>query len=76
MKRFCYYNDLKDPYVIRPFPSVWNCGVVHPFGLDPMSGDVKSLQGLSRSLEILTRIRKAVKDFDLMCGKIFSRTEC
>ncbi|XP_028403663.1 uncharacterized protein LOC114526287 isoform X3 [Dendronephthya gigantea] len=42
---FCYYDDQDDPYVIRPFPSMLKCGVVVPFGLDPMSFDSKHLQG-------------------------------
>ncbi|CAB4008005.1 Hypothetical predicted protein [Paramuricea clavata] len=42
---------------MRPFPSMWNCRVIHPYGLDPFSGDVRSLQGFSRSLEILTYMR-------------------
>ncbi|CAB3985676.1 Hypothetical predicted protein [Paramuricea clavata] len=50
-------EDDDDIYLIRPFPSMWNCRVFHPYGLDPFSGDVRSLQGFSRSLEILTYMR-------------------
>ncbi|XP_028397376.1 uncharacterized protein LOC114521157 isoform X2 [Dendronephthya gigantea] len=60
-KWHCYFEDdvdnKDDIYVMRPFPSMWNCRVVHPHGLDPLSGDVKTLQGLCRSLEILIYMR-------------------
>lgn len=69
--RACYYDnaDEEDPYVIRPFPSVWKCGVAVPHGLDPMAFDTKHLQGLCRSLEILVYMREGVKEFGLSCGK-------
>ena len=54
---------------MRPFPSMWKCGVVHPLGLNPMSGDVKSLQGFRRSLEILTHMKKMTKTLGLLSGK-------
>ena len=69
--RFCYYEDESDPYVVRPFPSMLKCGVIIPFGLDLLSFDTKYLQGLSRSLEILTYMREGVKKFELMCGELF-----
>ena len=47
------------------------CGVIIPFGLDLLSFDTKHLQGLSRSLEILTYMREGVEKFDLMCGELF-----
>lgn len=72
---FCYYDNEDDSYVIRPFPSMWKCGVVHPAGLDPMSGDVKSLQGFSRSLEILTHMRKGTKIFSIYSGNECSASE-
>jgi hypothetical protein len=69
--RSCYYdNDRSDAYVVRPFPSMLKCGVIVPFGLDLMSFDTKHLQGFSRSLEILTYMRKAVKTFGLSCGEL------
>ena len=59
-ERFCYFREdagNNDLYVMRPFPSMWNCRIVHPYGLDPFSGDVRTLQGFSRSLEILTYMK-------------------
>ena len=47
------------------------CGVVIPFGLDLLSFDTKHLQGLSRSLEILTYMREGVEKFELLCGELF-----
>ena len=66
----CYFehHDEEDAYVIRPFPSMWKCGVVVPDGLDPLSFDTKHLQGLCRSLEILVHMRKGRKEFGLACG--------
>ena len=66
----CYFehHDEEDAYVIRPFPSMWKCGVVVPDGLDPPSFDTKHLQGLCRSLEILVHVRKGTKEFGLVCG--------
>ena len=60
---------------MRPLPSTWNCGVVVPNGLDVKSLDVKHLQGLSRSLEILTRIREATIEFCYRCGKLYKHGE-
>ena len=54
---------------MRPLPSTWNCGVVVPSDLDVTSLDLKHLQGLSRSLEILTKIRKAKNEYAYRCGK-------
>lgn len=72
---YCYYDNEDDPYVIRPFPSIWKCGVIHPFGLDPMLGDVKSLLGFSRSLEILTHMKKMTKTLDILSGNECSGNE-
>ena len=69
--RHCYYEDENDAYVVRPFPSMLKCSMIIPFGLDLLSFDTKHLQGLSRSLEILTYMREGVKKFDLMCGELF-----
>ena len=68
--RSCYYKDQSDPYVARPFPTMLKCGVVIPFGLDLLSFDTKHLQGLSRSLEILTYMREGSKKFSHMCGEL------
>lgn len=68
--RFCYYEDESDAYVVRPFPSTLKCGVIIPFGLDLLSFDTKRLQGLSRSLEILTYMREGVKKYKLWCGEL------
>ncbi len=68
--RACYF-DREDAYVIRPFPSMWKCGVVVPAGLDPMSFDTKHLQGLCKSLEILVHMREGVNEFGILCGKGF-----
>ena len=69
--RECLFRDEteEDVYVMRPFPSIWNCGVVHPHGLDPLSGDVKTLQCFSRSLEILTYMRSESSRLGLISGK-------
>ena len=64
--RFCYYNP--DEYVARPFPCLWKCGVVHPAGLDPLSGEMKHLQGLSWSLEKLVKMKQGISLFHLECG--------
>jgi hypothetical protein len=48
---------------------MWNCRVVHPFGLDPFSGDVRSLQGFCRSLEILTYMRSEASRLGMHSGK-------
>ena len=56
---------------MRPFPSMWNCRVVHPYGLDPFSGDVRNLQGFSRSLEILTYMRNEAARLGMHSGKYF-----
>ena len=65
-----YFEDENDDiYVMRPFPFMWNCRVVHPHGLNPLSGDVKSLQGLCRSLEILTYMRSESSRLGMACGK-------
>lgn len=69
LKRACYFENREDPYVIRPFPYLWKCGVAVPHGLDPMSLDTKHLQSLCKSLEILVRIKRGVKEFGLECGK-------
>ena len=72
--RECYFSeDGKDDdiYVMRPFPSMWNCRVFHPYGLDPFSGDVRSLQGFSRSLEILTYMRNEASRLGMRSGKCF-----
>ena len=69
--RFCYFEDdveKDDIYVMCPFPSIWNCGVVHPHGLDPLSGDVKTLQGLCRSLEILVYMRSESSRLGMSSG--------
>ena len=66
-----FYDDIEedDVYVMRPFPSMWNCGVAHPHGLDPPSGDVKTMQGFSRSLEILIHMRSESYRLGLISGK-------
>ncbi len=56
---------------MRPFPSMWNCRVVHPYGLDPFSGDVRTLQGFGRSLEILTYMRSEASRLDMCSGEFF-----
>ena len=66
--RFCYYDHDPDKYVARPFPCLWKCGVVHPAGLDPLSGEMKHLQGLSWSLEKLVKMKRGITLFRLECG--------
>ncbi|XP_046856264.1 uncharacterized protein LOC124449385 [Xenia sp. Carnegie-2017] len=66
---YCYYNNRDDAYVIRPFPSMWNCGVIHPYGLDPLAGDAETIQGLIRSLEILTYMKSELVRLDINCGE-------
>ena len=56
---------------MRPFPSMWKCRVVHPFGLDPFSGEVGSLPGFCRSLEILTYLRSETSRLGMECGEYF-----
>ena len=68
--RYPYFDDEDDPFVMRPMPLMWKCRVIHPSGLDPLSGDVKSLQGFSHSLEILTYMKKGVDTLGLACGNI------
>ena len=58
-----------DVYLMRPFPSMWNCRVIHPFGLDPLAGDVNSLQGFCRCLEILTYLRSEASRLGMQCGE-------
>jgi hypothetical protein len=71
--RYCYFDDeYDDVYVMRPFPSMWNCRVVHPCGLDPFTGDVRSLPGFCRSLEILTHLRSETSRLGIMSGESFS----
>ncbi|CAB3998145.1 Hypothetical predicted protein [Paramuricea clavata] len=73
---FCYFEeDGEDTYVMRPFPSMWNCRVVHPCGLDPFSGDVRSLQGFCRSLEILTYMRSEASRLGMLSGNQCSANE-
>ena len=69
--RYCYYKDQSDVYVVHPLPSMLKCVVIISSGLDLMSFNTKHLQGLSRSLEILTYMREGVKKFGLMCGELF-----
>ena len=70
LPRFCYYdNECNDSYVLRPFPTMWKCGVVVPTGLDHVSPHLKYLQGLSRALEILVHMKEGIKSFHLSCGK-------
>ncbi|XP_028397377.1 uncharacterized protein LOC114521158 [Dendronephthya gigantea] len=76
---YCYFEDdvdnKDDIYVMRPFPSMWNCRVVHPHGLDPLSGDVKTLQGLCRSLEILIYMRSELSRLGISNGTQCSANE-
>lgn len=71
--RCMYFGGWEDDddyyHPMRPLPSTWNCGVVVPSDLDVTSLDLKHLQGLSRSLEILTKIRKAKNEYAYRCGK-------
>ncbi|XP_046853428.1 uncharacterized protein LOC124446627 isoform X2 [Xenia sp. Carnegie-2017] len=75
---YCYfrkkYNE-NETYVIKPFPSMWKCGVVVPYELNPLSLNVQELQGLSRSLEILMYMKKGVVEFGLQCGNECSSNE-
>ena len=48
---------------------MWKCRVVHPFGLDPFSSDVRSLPGFYRSLEILTYLRSETSRLGMQCGE-------
>jgi hypothetical protein len=64
-------EDDDDIYLIRPFPSMWNCRVFHPYGLDPLSGNVRNLQGFSRSLEILTYMRSEASGLGMHSGECF-----
>jgi hypothetical protein len=64
-------EDDDDIYLIRPFPSMWNCRVFHPYGLDPFSGNVRNLQGFSRSLEILTYMRSEASGLGMHSGECF-----
>ncbi|CAB4019936.1 Poly [ADP-ribose] polymerase 3 [Paramuricea clavata] len=75
---YCYFSEdgeKDDIYVMRPFPSMWNCRVVHPYGLDPFSGDVRSLQGLCRCLEILTYTRSEASRLGMLSGNQCSANE-
>ncbi|XP_028397307.1 uncharacterized protein LOC114521091 isoform X2 [Dendronephthya gigantea] len=78
-KWYCYFEDdvdnVDDIYVMRPLPSMWNCRVVHPNGLDPLSGDVKTLQGLCRSLEILIYMRSESSRLEMSNGTQCSANE-
>ncbi|CAB3985201.1 Poly [ADP-ribose] polymerase 3 [Paramuricea clavata] len=69
---YCYFSEdgeKDDIYVMRPFPSMWNCRVFHPYGLDPFSGDARKLQGFSRSLEILTYMRSEASRLGMQSGE-------
>jgi hypothetical protein len=68
-----YFDGWEDDddycHPMRPLPSTWNCDVVVPRDLAVTSLDVRHLQGLCRSLEILTRIRQAKIEVGYRCGK-------
>lgn len=76
LSRCMYFDGWEDDddyyHPMRPLPSTWNCGVVVPSDLDVTSLDLKHLQGLSRSLEILTKIRQAKNEYGYRCGKYYS----
>lgn len=48
---------------------MWNCGVIHPYGLDPLAGDAETIKGLVRSLEILTYMKSELVRLDINCGE-------
>ena len=62
-------NDYYHP--MQPLPLILNCGVVVPNNFDIMSLDSRHLQGLRRSLEILTRIRQGIDEFGYRCGNCY-----
>ena len=57
--------DIPDPYVFRPFPEMWRCGMVVPYGLDPPDGNLDKLHGFIRAMTWLGHFRRKIQELDL-----------
>ena len=58
-------TETSEPYVFRPFPHVWRCGIVVPYGVTPPEGNLHVCHNFLQAMHWLNRLRLKIKQLKL-----------